>query len=235
MKPSISIIIPAYNEEACLASTVEMVLGVLAGRFSDCELLVFDDGSTDRTWEIVTGLAAKDPRIRPFQNPGNMGIGYSYRRGIELAAMSYVTWLGGNTVTVNRAEDLARVFDAVGQADIVIPYLTDDARSLARRTLSRLYPSTLNLLFGLKLRYYHCANIYRTEWIKQVRITKDGTAGVAEALIRSLKAGQSWIEVGIPNRDVGGKSSQMRFSNIVCVIASVLELWWDMQVRRQQR
>ncbi len=207
-----------------------MILDASAGRFSNCELLIFDDGSSDRTAEVAAQLAERDHRIRVIRNPGNMGIGYSYRKGVELAAMSHIAWIAGDAGTMNVCGDFERVFDAIGQADIVVPYLAGDTRPLVRRFLSQFYVRSLNLLFGLKLKYYHHANVYRAEWIKGMRITRKGAVGVAEALIRSLKAGQTFVEVGIPNRDIGGNSSQLRFRNVVRVITSVLGLWWEVRV-----
>ena len=61
MRPTLSVIIPALNEEANIAAATEEVTKTLAGRFEDYELLLFDDGSQDRTAEIMDRLAARIP------------------------------------------------------------------------------------------------------------------------------------------------------------------------------
>jgi glycosyltransferase involved in cell wall biosynthesis len=62
-EPAISVIMSVYNGEAYLTEAVE---SVLSQTFRDFELVILDDGSTDRSLEIVRGYAAKDPRVRPI-------------------------------------------------------------------------------------------------------------------------------------------------------------------------
>jgi glycosyltransferase involved in cell wall biosynthesis len=64
--PRFSVVVPAYNAEATIALTMQSVLSQSCGDF---ELLVVDDGSTDRTLEVVGELAEKDPRVRVLSKP----------------------------------------------------------------------------------------------------------------------------------------------------------------------
>ncbi|MEQ1726985.1 MAG: glycosyltransferase [Vicinamibacterales bacterium] len=76
--PLLSVITPAYNAEAYVASCIESVLGQT---FGDLELLVVDDGSTDATAEVIAGFAARDPRVRGFRGPNR---GPSHARNVAL-------------------------------------------------------------------------------------------------------------------------------------------------------
>lgn len=83
MTRSLSIVIPAYNEEKRLAATLERIASYLAGgawKFS--EVVVVDDGSRDGTVTLVENIAARLPSVRLLRNPGNRGKGYSVRHGI---------------------------------------------------------------------------------------------------------------------------------------------------------
>jgi dolichyl-phosphate beta-glucosyltransferase len=80
--PQYSIVIPAYNEAARITGALESVIGCIRSRGWFAEVVVVDDGSQDRTAEIVRGFAAKAPEVRLLQNPGNCGKGYSVRHGI---------------------------------------------------------------------------------------------------------------------------------------------------------
>ena len=84
-KPTISIVIPAYNEEANLESTVKEVLEALGTRFSDYEILIVNDGSKDRTAMVANSLARENQAIKVIQNQTNLGFGASYRRGMMAA------------------------------------------------------------------------------------------------------------------------------------------------------
>lgn len=68
--PAISILTTCYNREKYLG---ECIQSVLDGHFQDFELIIVDDGSTDRSVEIAKEFAARDPRIRVFQNEKNLG------------------------------------------------------------------------------------------------------------------------------------------------------------------
>ena len=81
----LSIVIPAYDEEAYLPATVAAARQYLEGCGRTYEILVVDDGSQDRTYTIAKGLAAEDPRIRALANGVNCGKGYTVRAGMRAA------------------------------------------------------------------------------------------------------------------------------------------------------
>lgn len=77
-------VIPAHNEEGCLASTVEHLHAALAARDVPHEIVVVDDGSTDRTWEILQELKAAIPQIVAVQNNGPHGYGRAVVAGLDV-------------------------------------------------------------------------------------------------------------------------------------------------------
>lgn len=82
--PSISVIIPAYNEENRLSSTLDAVIRYFRQHplWTSYEVLVVDDGSTDATSAVAEGYARETPEVRLLRNPGNRGKGYSVRHGM---------------------------------------------------------------------------------------------------------------------------------------------------------
>jgi dolichol-phosphate mannosyltransferase len=82
----LSVIIPARNEEGCIASTVEHLHLELRLHGVDHEILVVDDGSTDSTWQLLAQVAARIPALRPIQNLGEHGFGRAIALGLENAA-----------------------------------------------------------------------------------------------------------------------------------------------------
>jgi glycosyltransferase involved in cell wall biosynthesis len=88
-QPRVSVAIPVYNGEAYLAQTIESILGQT---FRDLELIVSDNGSTDRTRDIVEGFATRDPRVRYARSEQNRGAAWNYRRSFELARGEYFRW-----------------------------------------------------------------------------------------------------------------------------------------------
>ncbi len=78
MKPEISIIIPAYNEEKRLSNTLKTIISFVGGKFSNYEIIVVDDGSKDRTSEVVNGYDT----VTLLKQPKNLGKGATVRRGM---------------------------------------------------------------------------------------------------------------------------------------------------------
>jgi glycosyltransferase involved in cell wall biosynthesis len=80
--PALSIVMPAYNVERYIDRAID---SVLAQTFADFELVIVDDVSTDRTWEIISDRARADRRIKPYRAENNAGVGPTIHHGIELA------------------------------------------------------------------------------------------------------------------------------------------------------
>jgi len=80
---SISIVIPAFNEEMRLLNTLSAVADYSQEQSYATEILVVDDGSTDGTAELVRRYATRCPTVRLIQNGRNRGKGYSVRCGVQ--------------------------------------------------------------------------------------------------------------------------------------------------------
>jgi glycosyltransferase involved in cell wall biosynthesis len=88
--PIVSVLMTAYNRETFLAEAIESVLG---STFRDFELIVVDDGSFDRSFEIARSYAAKDSRIRAFRNERNVGDYLNRNKAASFALGTYVKYL----------------------------------------------------------------------------------------------------------------------------------------------
>ncbi len=101
INPELSIVIPTYNEEEGITTILEDLCGELA--LNDAEIIVVDDGSTDRTYEIVQRF----PRVRLIKHHVNKGYGASISTGIKASNGRYVVWCDSDGQ--HRAEDVSRV------------------------------------------------------------------------------------------------------------------------------
>lgn len=88
-KPRVSIGLPLYNAERFLEQALN---AILAQTYTDFELVICDNASTDRTQEICQRYAANDPRIKYFRNPVNIGVSRNFNRVFELSQGEYFKW-----------------------------------------------------------------------------------------------------------------------------------------------
>jgi glycosyltransferase involved in cell wall biosynthesis len=228
---SISVLVTAMNEEGNLRTVIDSVTRAVAPRFPTYEIVIIDDGSTDRTPEIAGSLAAENPRIRVHRNPRNLGLGRSYRIGIDLASNEYISWVAGNGLVP--LEALQRIYDRVGERDMVVSYIVRDVRDFKRRAMSRVFTASMNLLFSLNMRYYTGPCVYKSEVAKRLPSRARGSLFVAELLVRLLRARQTYVEVGLqPLPRSSGSSKTFRLKNVIDVFVSVLRLFWELRVRR---
>ena len=114
-QPKISVIIPAYNAETYLESCVR---SVLQQTYQKLEILLIDDGSTDKTWEVCRALAAADSRVRPIRKE-NGGVSSARNTGIEAASGAMLLFVDGDDeLKENGLEALIEARQRTG-ADIV--------------------------------------------------------------------------------------------------------------------
>jgi len=89
--PLVSIGLPVYNGEHFIAGALE---SLLAQDYTQIELIISDNASTDRTPEICREYAANDPRVRYYRNSTNLGVIKNFNRVFELASGDYFMWAG---------------------------------------------------------------------------------------------------------------------------------------------
>lgn len=221
-------IIPALNEEGDLEKTVQEMLSILNGRFSSYELIIINDGSTDETRAIADRLARNHENIRVIHHEQNKGLGYTLREGYSLAAKDYTVWSAGDRGM--KSESFAAMFDRVGKADLIIPYIANPKfRSLGRRLTSSVYIFILNLLFGLKLKCYNGSVVYRTQHVQAVRTTTTGFFFFAELLIPLVKSGCSYLEIPTYHRErPHGSSRAVTLENFLEIAKKAFSIWWDL-------
>lgn len=236
-RPSLSVVVPCYNEATNVRGTVESIKAALkeADRFSGYEVLIFNDCSTDETGRIADEIAEKEPEVRVIHNPANRGFGYNYTEGVRQARNDYVIMVPGDNEIPTDA--ITAVLTRAGDADLIIPYTRNTwVRPLSRRVVSRAFVALINTLFGLDLRYYNGTCLIRSELLKMVPMTTWGFAYMAAILVRLIRSGATFVEVGvdIQQRETG-ESKAFRPSNVASVVSAILKLFWEVRVTERAR
>jgi glycosyltransferase involved in cell wall biosynthesis len=222
---TISIIMPALNEEGNIENSIDTAISSAMSCFDDFEIIVVNDGSSDRTLEIVEKKAANNNKIRIISHPKPMGFGASFHTGRKNAKMKYSVMVQGDN-PFNK-ETLKNFFSHTSKSQIVCGYIANvDFRPWTRQVISSLYTRMLNFLLGLNLRYYNGPQIYETAWLRKLDLENSGFGFQAEVLVTALREGKSYIEVPVvyAERLGGGTTKIFKPRNIISVIGTVLRL-----------
>jgi dolichol-phosphate mannosyltransferase len=238
MDKSLTIIIPAYNEEKFLAEAIRTYDRIARSAVKDYEIIVINDGSSDRTGEIADAMKKQNPRVRVVHNKGNKGLGYNYGKGVELARKNYVTMVPAEAELL--FNPLRKNFLQIGKADIIIPYLDNKdnskVRPFHRRIVSSAFTFLLNTLFGLHLRYYNAHVIHQTKVVRKVKMSTNSFAYQAEILIRLLKGKKKYSYIMVPyeTKKAKGRSSCMRVKNLIGVARTIIRLFFDIYFNKNR-
>jgi NAD(P)-dependent dehydrogenase (short-subunit alcohol dehydrogenase family) len=230
---SISVFIPALNEEKNLEPTVARLIEALTVTVEDYEIIIVDDGSSDGTGTVADRLAAENPAIRALHNSRNMGLGYCFAQGCREARKNFFVYIPGDNTWPYRS--FVELFGNLGRADIVTSYaINPDVRPFGRRVVSRLYTRVLNLLFSRHLQYFNGLTIYPVEFLRRNPATTFGFGFQAEVLLKALNLGLSYIEVGLPiDARTAGGSKAVTLTNILSVLSTVVRVFSDLRVMRR--
>jgi NAD(P)-dependent dehydrogenase (short-subunit alcohol dehydrogenase family) len=230
---SISVFIPALNEDRNLEPTVARLIEALAVTVEDYEIIIIDDGSSDATGAIADRLAAENSVIRVLHNPRNMGLGYCFVQAYREARKNFFVYIPGDNTWPYRS--FVELLGNLGRADVVTSYsINPDVRPLGRRIVSRLYTEVVNLLFGRHLQYFNGLTTYPVEFLRRDPVTTFGFGFQAEVLLKALNSGLSYIEVGLPiDARTAGGSKAVTLTNILSVLATLVRLFFELRVMRR--
>lgn len=226
---SVSVLVPALNEEGNLEPTLERLIKALSITAEDYEIIIVNDGSSDNTGAVADRLAATYPSVRVIHHDSPKGLGYAYRRGVDEARKNYFVYIPADNTWPYRS--LLELLGNLGKADIVTSYTTNPhVRPFGRRIVSAAYTRVLNLLFSRRMRYYNGLTIYPVAFLRANPVTTAGFGFQAATLIRALDAGLSVVEVALPiDERMAGGSKAVNVKNIVSVATTVLGLFWRLR------
>ncbi|MEM8960891.1 MAG: glycosyltransferase family 2 protein [Acidobacteriota bacterium] len=234
MSYDVTFYVPCLNEEHNVGPALDELAAVVAKFGLVAEILVYDDGSTDRTAEVVEAtrerLATQYPtlRIELVRLPSSRGLGANFFAGAARGQGERYMLINGDHS--ERVETIEDVLSRLGEADLVITIFdTGDVRGPVRRGLSRLFTWLVNRFNGHRLRYYNGPTLHPRADVVRFATDCRGFAYQAELLTQMLDAGRSYVEVPMINRDrESGVTKAFRPRNLLSVATSL----WRIRTRR---
>lgn len=224
---SLSVVLPAYNEEGALPSTLRSVLAYMRDRRLRAEVIVVDDGSRDRTAEVVTDAQRDSPEIRLIRHERNRGYGEALRSGFSAAQSEWIFLMdadGQFDIT-----NLDSFLPSTDDADMILGYREHRADRWSRRVLTWGYTRLMGMLFHLPLRDHDCAFklFRRSTWeaAQPIRST-DHKIFTVEWLSNSLRRGARMKELPVHHYPrTTGQATGARLDVIWTMVKALVRLW----------
>jgi glycosyltransferase involved in cell wall biosynthesis len=195
---SLSIVLPAYNEEKNVAAAVAAVSEVAQTLGREYEILVVNDGSKDNTGQIVRDLEPQVPGLRLVEHYPNRGYGGALKAGFEAATKDLIAFIpADNQFVFSEVSDLLEALEQE-QADIVCGYRHDRQDPLIRRMNALGWNTVVRLLFGYLSRDIDCGfKLFRREVLDRVQIESNGAMIDTEFLAGAKARGLRIAEVPV--------------------------------------
>jgi glycosyltransferase involved in cell wall biosynthesis len=248
---SVSLLCWAYNEEDSIQGYLEKATQLMESTVEDYEIVLVDDGSTDRTYKIAKAFQEKNPRLKIFKNERNLNVGISSQRAIQRASKEFLFWQ-----TIDWCYDILnlRLFlEYLKTHDIVqgvrrrpvdvkvklfkpfvaifklfgMKHLTRRSDTVQKAIISLINYLLIRLLFRVPLSDYQNVTFYPTNWIQTIKYEAKSSFVNPEGLIKSYWNGMSIKEVPIsfiPRNKGESKGTKIKF--IGTSVKDIFRLWF---------
>ncbi len=181
---------PAYNEEENLAWVLPLLVEHLDRAALTFEIVVIDDGSLDRTAQVVREFARQRTEVRLERHERNLGPGSGIPTGLRVAQGEYAVFVPADLAI--EPEDLIRMIHAGPGWDVVVGIRSDRRDyTLPRKLVSYVNVFLIRLLFGLRLRQFNYLHLYRRAIFERIWPETRGVFLTAEVLVKARDAGMS--------------------------------------------
>jgi dolichol-phosphate mannosyltransferase len=225
-RPRLSLVLPAFNEEAGIRRAVAEADDALARLAADYEILVVDDGSRDATAAAVEEMSASRPAVRLLRHATNRGYGAALHTGFEAARFDLVAFTDADCQF--HLDDLARLLPLTATHPLVAGYREDRQDSWRRCTLSRGYNLLVRTLLGTRVRDCDCAlKVFRRDALARLLPEANGFFVNTEMLTRARQLGYDVAEVGVRHRPRLSGRSTVSLCEVPRVLGELLPFWWS--------
>lgn len=231
---TISVIMPALNEEAGLASSIVNVLEGFSRHAIKGELLIVNDGSSDGTGALAEEWTRRHDFIRVLHHEFPRGIGGSFWDGVQNARGEIVTMIPGDGE--NDASEIFRYLPLMAQVDIVVPFVYNPGvRPWRRRLLSFVYHQIIYITTAYSLNYLNGTVMYRRAIFEGMKLTSNGFFYQTELLIKTI--GRHYLYAEVPyalKKRQNGRSKAISLKSLFSVISGYLVTLRDVYALRRR-
>lgn len=235
MGKSISFVLPAYNEEENIEKATTAIVDVAETLdLDDYEVIVVNDGSVDRTREIIDSVAASNPHIRPIHQPTNLGYADALKAGFTSARMALVFYTDSDLQFDVR--EVKNFLPASDDYDIVCGFRIYRYDPLTRLFLAWGYNLLARTVFRLRVRDIDCAfKLFRKEVFDVIDIRSKKFFVDTEVLAKARYHGFRMTEIGVRHYPRAGGTSTVRPSHVLSTLRELARIWAEIYLGRGRK
>ena len=192
----VSVVLPAYNEQDNIVNAVTVATTVCSALFADHEVIVVDDGSTDRTADLVRTIASRDPSVRLVQHNPNRGYGEALRSGFTAAQKDLIFFTDAD----NQFDmwELERFIPWIDRVGVVAGYRVNREDRLMRVFNGWAWNMLVRSLFCVPVRDIDCAfKLFRREVFDVIDLKSIGAMVNTELMVKVGRSGVGIVEIGV--------------------------------------
>ncbi|HWW62697.1 MAG TPA: glycosyltransferase family 2 protein [Thermoanaerobaculia bacterium] len=231
-KPSVSLVIPMFNEELNIEHAINAGVEALAKYSDDYELIIVDDASTDDSPGLVMRAAEENPRIRVIRHERNRKLGGSLKTGYAAATKDLVVYMDADLPFDPDVIGKAMRAMQVTGADVIAGYRLDRTMEGLRRTIySYVYNALIGVLFGWPHRDINFSfKLLKREVLEAIELKSEGSLIDAELIVKAKNRGFAIQQIGLDYFPrIRGTSSLSSPSVIFKIFAELVKLYPEMR------
>lgn len=229
----ISVFFPAYNEEKQIEKTVTQAVKVLNKVAVKWEILIINDGSSDKTGEVAKKLSGKDKRVRVITHSPNRGYGASLKSGFYNSKYDWIVFTDSDgQFDFSEITKLIEKRDTTG-ADLVVGRYLVRQVPFYRKLNTFLWQVVVRILFGLRVRDIDCGfKLISKKVIEKIpKLESERGAFISsEFLIKAQNYGFKIVEIGVHHYPrVDGKGTGSDINVIIKSFVDLFKLYRDLR------
>jgi len=193
---SLSLVFPVYNEEKNIERLILEAVKYCRDKGLDYEIICVDDGSTDKSAEVIEKFVSENPRVVLIKHKKNEGYGKALRTGFSAASKEFIFYSDSDLQF--DLQEIDKLADNIEGVDFVAGIRVRRADSFIRRICGELWTVFTNIVLGCRVRDTDCAfKLFRKEVIKSLNLVSAGACVSAEIFYKAKKNGFKFKQEGI--------------------------------------